>query len=421
MIKERINKLLLISVLSLSFLFFSCSDGRNEGIDVIMKSPVQHKLDKVVFYLENSESMFGYVNGFTQYVDVVSELSQNPMFVGEKIKTEFYLINGGQLKINKLGYDPIVLKSKLNKVGFNVGNITKSNLNEMFQVALDKAQGDTISLLISDGIYDIGQPGAVNNLAIEGKGTRTKFINRLQSGGLETLLIKIVSKFDGLYFYSSKRGKVAMDQPRPFYIWIFGKSELLNKYFTEEYITQKLNGYQNYARFLSINEKSIPYQIAPSIKRKGSFRPDRSDKNRLTNAKPDRNGQGFQFSIAVDFSSLPFSENYLTSIANYSTSNINYKVVSVERIKDNQKFEITSFKNPTHIITVATSKSPYGDLEITLKNKIPGWIDDTNIDNENQIDGTHTFGFKFLTEAISQAYEFKNNGKNLATFKLEIK
>lgn len=417
--RESMNKLLLI--LSLSFLFFSCGRGRAGGGDLITKSAVETKVGKVVFYLENSESMFGYVNGYTQYVDVVSELSQKPMFVAEKINREFYLINGGQLKINKLGDDPTVLKSKLNKVGFNAGNITKSNLNEMFQVALDKARGDTISLLISDGIYDIGQPGSLNILATEGRGTRSKFINRLQSGDLQTLLIKIASKFDGNYFYSSKRGKALINQSRPFYIWIFGRSELLNKYFTEEYISQHLNGYRNYARFLSINEKPIPYQIAPSIKRKGSFRSDRNDKNRLLNAKTDRNGQGFQFSIAVDFSSLPFSENYLTSTANYSTSNINYKVISVEKMKDNQKFEITAFKNPTHIITVSTDKSPYGALEITLKNKIPGWINETNIDEENQIDTNHTFGFKFLTEAISQAYEFKNNEKNLATFKLEIK
>ncbi len=188
-------------------------DSNTTNINIIRRDTV----GKVIVYLENSKSMFGYVNGFTQYVDVVSELSEKPMFVAEKIKREFYLINGIQLKINKLGDDPTALKSKLNKVGFNAGDITKSNLNEMFQVALDKAQGDTISLLISDGIYDIGQPGSLNTLPIEGRGTRTKFINRLQSGDLQTLLIKIVSKFNGDYFYSSKHGKVPIAQSRPFY------------------------------------------------------------------------------------------------------------------------------------------------------------------------------------------------------------
>jgi hypothetical protein len=44
----------------------------------------------------------------------------------------------------------------------------------------------------------------------------------------------------------------------------------------------------------------------------------------------------------------------------------------------------------------------------------------TDADNEDLIDSTHTFGFKFLTEAISKAYEYKNNGRNPAAFKILI-
>jgi hypothetical protein len=51
---------------------------------------------------------------------------------------------------------------------------------------------------------------------------------------------------------------------------------------------------------------------------------------------------------------------------------------------------------------------------------MPGWILGTNIDEEIQIDDTHTFGFKSLIDAISEAYEYQNNGKNLATFNIVI-
>jgi|WetSurSiteA1Bulk_404760.scaffolds.fasta_scaffold01054_8 hypothetical protein len=428
------NKGIAIGFLILTvfgMLFYACSppgkhernnQARRKHTDTPKTSPVmrESKIAKAVFYLENSESMFGYVNGITAYVDVVSELSEKPEFVAHNTKREFFLINGGnELKINKLGNNPVVFKSKLNSQGFHCGDITKSNLNAMLQIALENARNDTVTLLISDAIYDIGLPGSpLNALATEGKETRSKFITRLVKGDLQTIMIKLTSDFNGNYFYSSHGGKVYLNQPRPFYIWIFGKTELLNKYFPEDYISS-LNGFENYARFLVIKENNVPYQIIPSFNRKGTFKPDRKLKNKITDAKPDRNGRGFQFCFAVDYSSLPFSESYLTSVENYSC-NLNYSVISIEQIKDSQKYVVTSFKNPTHIITVYTEKNPFGELEVVLKNEIPGWIEAAHTGTEDQIDNSRTFGFKHLTDAISGAYTFKNNQKNLTNFKIVI-
>lgn len=411
-----------LSILTLFFIFVSCVGGggsvANPGIG---KMKVEtDTVGKVIVYLENSESMFGYVNGFTQYVDVISELAEKPLFVAENTKREFYFINGGKLQINKIGDNPSSLKSKLNKSGFNCGDITKSNLNAMFQIALQKAQNDTIALLISDGIYDVEQHDApLNTLAILGKETRSKFIERIQNGDIETLMIKLNSNFDGKYFYSSKRGLDTIKQSRPFYIWVFGKTRLVDKYFTEDYISKHLKGYDNYARFLKIGKNIIPYQVSPSINVKGNFKPDRRNENSLVNANLGRHGEGFQFSIAVDFSQLPFSESYLTDPSNYSANN-NFNVIDIKPIRANQKYDINILKNPTHLITVSTEKSPYGSLEIELKNKIPNWIQETSIENENEIDTSHTYGFEFLTKAISDAYDYENGEKNLATFKVEI-
>lgn len=418
------NLLIILTLFSLISFTFSCGNRRDRNSQTKEKStPIvkkENKIGKVVFYLENSESMFGYVNGFTEYVDVVSELSEKPEFAAEKTKREFYFINGGSpLTINSLGNNPAILKTKLNKAGFNCGDITKSNLNSMFQIALEKAQNDTISILISDAIYDIGRPKSpLNALVTEGRETRSKFISRLENEELQTLLIKLSSNFNGDYFFSSHPGKTSINQSRPYYIWIFGKSELLNKYFSEEYISQHLKGFDNYARFLIINENTIPYQITTSINRKGDFRPDHKSKHKLIQATP-RHGE-FQFSIAVDYSSLPFSESYLTLAENYNCNNLNFKVMKIEKIKDNQKHEVTSFSNPTNIIAIYTDKNPSGLLEIVLKNEIPTWIKASDIDNEKYIDDTHTFGFKFLTDAISEAYSHKNSDKKLAKFKIEI-
>lgn len=376
-------------------------------------------ISKAIFFIENSESIFGYVNGFTEYVDVISELAEKPKFADEKTLREFYFINGGNnLKITSIGNDPAVLKTKLNKTGFRCGDVTKSNLNSMFQKALEKARKDTISILISDAIYDIGQPQApMNALATEGKETRSRFIERLDEGDLQTIMVKLYSHFDGDYFPVTG-GRIKIKQTRPFYIWIFGETALLNKYFSEEYINS-LKGYADMARFLKFNELHIPYQVTAQ-KTIGTFKFNKISKNKLNDVESDRNGQGFQFSFATDFSSLPYSDSYFQTTNNYSCSDDNYKVTSVTVIKK-KIYEVPAF-TPTHLITVSTQNSPYCELNISLKNVVPIWIINTNSDNESNIksDTTQTFGFKFLTNAISEAYSYKNKDKNIANFTFEI-
>lgn len=382
--------------------------------------PKERKIGKAVFYLENSGSMFGYVSGFTQYVDVVSELAEKSEFADQKTPREFYFINGGdKLKITPIGNNPAVLEKKLNAKGFNFGDVTKSNLNSMFQIALSKAKKDTISILISDGIYDIGKPQApMNALATEGRETRSRFIERLGDGDLQTIMVKLYSHFDG-YYFPVTGGRIQIKQTRPYYIWIFGETELLNEYFPEDYI-KTLQGYSDMARFIKFNEFNIPYQVtAQNII--GTFIFDKKDKNKLDNVRQDRNGQGFQFSFATDFSSLPYSDSYFQTTDNYSCSNDNYKVTSVTKIKK-KIYEVTSF-TPTHLITVFTDRSPFCKLQVSLNNVIPKWINETNTNSETDIreDTSHTFGFKFLTKAISEAYLHKNKSKNIANFTFEIK
>lgn len=375
------------------------------------------KIGKVTIYLENSESMFGYVNGITDYVAVVSELAEKPEFVMENTAQDFYFINGEKPTLTPIGTKASVLKNKLNDAGFRCGDITKSNLNGMFQIALQNAKNNQISILISDGIYDIGGQG-LSSLVTEGTATRSEFIKRLHLGDLETIMIKLNSQFRGNYFYASKPGKIAINSTRPYYIWIFGDSKLLNKYFSNEYITGKLKGYETMARFMKPGSIVVPYQ-ATTENLAGTFAFDRKEKNSLINAKVDRLGQGFRFGIAVDYSILPFPESFLTDTANYNVNN-NYKVISIK--KPAKKIYAVSF-NTTHLITVHTKKSPYGSLDVSLSDNIPSWIaaSDTNTEANIQTDKVHTFGLKYLTKGIIEAYESISQDKNIANFKIEIR
>ncbi len=429
-------KLTTIAILSGSAILSSCTgcNNRNERINEtktdfksntkeqnkLNKSSdiLERKISKAVFFIENSGSIFGYVNGFTEYVDVVSGLAYKNRFSEEKTPRQFYFINGGEkLEIENIGSNPSDLNDKLNLNGFDCGDPSKSNLNSMFQLALSRAKHDTISILISDGIYDIGKQAPMNALSTEGNETKEKFINRLSEGDLQTIIIKLNSHFDGNYFPVTG-GSVKLSQNRPFYIWIFGETKLLNEYFPEDYI-KSLKGYSDVARFLKLSELQIPFQITAHEK-VGDFKFDRSNKNKLTNVKTDRTGQGFQFTIATDFSTLPFSDSYLKSITNYSCSNLNYSINNVCDIGDINLYGLNF--TPTHLITAYTNRSPFCQLDISLLNTVPNWIKNTNINNEKNIidDTSHTFGFKFLTNAICQAYQYKNREANIVTFKFEL-
>ena len=423
---KRENKIISFIILSIIclFLFSSCGNRRNSDKRPKIYPPIaehkEGKISKVIFYLENSESMFGYVNGATEYINVIAELSNKADFVTQDISREFYLINGAnpKMSVNYLGNNPQILTNVLNKDGYNVGDITKSDLNSMFQLALDSAIENTVTILVSDAIYDIkvDPAAAAGALAIKSKGTFESFIKRLNNNNsiTQTLMIKLNSKFIGEYFYTSHKVPKKINHSRPFYIWIFGEDELLNKYFSEPYI-KTLDGYENYARFTEINKYDIKYDVLPSVNRIGNFKPKNNNRHILENAKSDLHGRGFQFTIGVDYRNLPFSDSYLTSIKNYICSNPNYSIIE---IKKNDK-QIPGFSG-SHLITVFSNKNPIGSVELRLKNNVPNWIVETDTKQETNIDSIHTYGFQFLTKGITEAYNSIKADEYLATFKLQI-
>lgn len=420
-----------VIILLITFSSAGCKNSDNRDIRsgksrsaeneiVPVKKEEDAVLEKVTFFIENSGSMLGYVNQANEFKNSLVGLAYLPEF--DKADKSFYFINGTSdlskksgIQINFIGNDPDNLKNKLDPASFKIGDNRFSDLNKMFEIALDSAEGNQISILVSDCIYDVGNDDdPLTALKIEIQKTQQAFRKRLENENIQTLFIKTNSRFNGLYYYASKKGhENLVNAERPFYAIFFGKTELLNKLLTEQNIASKIEGPFETARFFVNDEKVIPYQIVPSLDHIGSFKLDFKNKSKLTDAKPFKNA--FQFTFSADFSPLPFSDSYLTSISSYDCLYSNYRVAKIEKILKKH----TGVEG-THLITVFTDKNPLGDLEIVLKNVTPGWILETDIDNENEIDNIHTYGFKSLTDAVSKAYEYKNKGNNPAIFKIAI-
>lgn len=422
-LKSATMKKILPILFIATIVFLGCGERKSELVET-QKSVPDVKLQKVTFYLENSESMFGYVNGLTEYVQVISELSSKSDFISNGVQKEFVLINGkSPLSINSLGDISSKLNSVLTPAGYRKGNILSSELNEMLKLAMQNAGNGKISVFISDGIFDINQKAQFAKiLTLESGVTKGNFINKLSnSSSFQTLLIKLNSQFDGKYFFASLNKIQKINQPRPYYIWVFGDSHLVNKYFSEGFITKSLVGQKDYLRFIKLEASDVKYGITRAINRKGNFDVENRRPNSIENAVKDPNGS-FGFSFAVDFNSLPFSESYLVNPRNYILSN-NYQIDSIQRIKPAEKAflpVIANFK-PSHIITMVCKpkKTHVGVVNLQLKYVLPSWINSSL--NPEDVNSPFTFGFDKLTSGIAAAYNEHNQNKNLADFKFQVK
>lgn len=391
-------------------------DNKNNGTVSLSKGN-NDKIAKAVFFLENSESMFGYVNGVFDYFSAVSKLSTKKEFILDSTNREYFFVNGNKLKLNRIASDSQLFSKKINKKDFNVGDIGNSNLNTMLQLSMKRAANDTISILVSDGLFDVGRKDPLGTIKKNVRNTYENFLTRLYKGDLQTIILKMSSQFDGDYFPVTG-GEVKLKQKRPYYIWVFGKNELLNKYFSKTYF-ESLDGFQNSARFIKTKKLDVKYEIT-SHNMIGSFKTRSSGNNILYDVEKYNNE--LQFTLAVDLSEIPFSDSYLTDTKNYSINgNDNYNILKVEKANSVKLYGLNI--KPTHILYLKTLKNPYGELKVSLKNSIPKWIEDTHIESEDKIKGDeqHTFGFKYLINGILEAYNDINQGKNVASFRIELK
>ena len=182
-----------------------------------------------------------------------------------------------------------------------------------------------------------------------------------------------------------------------------GEAELLNKYFHEGLLSS-LGGYSETARFTKLDHIEVPYEVV-SYSNEGRYNISHEDPHILTNVRTSRQTGRLQFSIAADFSSIPYPNAYFSQANKYQCS-LSYSISEI--VQPEQAAFIAIDVNPTHIITVKSAAVPYGQLTISLKDEIPNWISASSIDDDSgeKIIGntTQTFGLKQLTDGVSMAY-----------------
>lgn len=407
--KKIFRLVAVLFILSLTCCLWACNDNHSgekgdsiEGDSIIEEEydgPAEsvHELSPYIkLYVENSGSMFGYVSSSTEFKAAIGKIVHDKDF--DFIDMGFNFINGDGKTASKSFNDKRVFEHSLSRAGMKVGDTKTSDLNEMLNTMLTNANDDTVVVFISDGIYDVGSNN-YDALKALGDNTRETVRKTLRkNNAIQAVVIKMQSQFDGNYCYATKNDSKYYNDKRPYFIWIFGKGELLNKYFSDDKIS-KWPGYKNHARLQVTKNLSIPFKLSPE-NQKGSARI--RGNNTLVGCSPRHNM--FAFSIIVDYNNLAFSDEYLADVFNYNCDN-NFSISQINKASKQVQTAagVNEYKRP-FVITFETGRKPMGTLSIKLNNKKSAWIDASNADDENVIDSDHTFGFSTLMEGIVGAY-----------------
>ena len=392
-------------------LLSGCRDGthRTGGTGSIKPDTATAYIDAIDFYpvvnvyLENSGSMDGYVNGQTEFEDIVYNYLVNLKLAKITTELNLFYINSNLLPQQD---DVQHFIEKLEPASFKAkgGNRGTSDISQMIGMIMKEMNDSTVSIFVSDCIFSPGKGkdagDYLSKQMIGIKNTIGHYFNAHPK--FAVMGYRCMSSFNG-YCYDKNDAGMLYQGRRPFYVWLFGTQGALNRIRNEMMKNgYQLDGVQN--EFVAFAGGTTMPDSCYAIKRgSGKFDIKRSDsKHSIENLKADKNGK-VRFSVEVNYTSLILSDAYLCDTSMYVLSDPKYKVVSVERIKEYKKY--------SHIIHIEAERIRPSNLEIKLCTDIPKWPEIFNDDDGSTISDSNaekTFGIKYLTDGIAEAIIKKN-------------
>lgn len=417
----------------------SCGTDKppNRGVKKVKPPKVVTKsieINKVNFYFENSGSMNGYLKG-DNFLETMTRIIGNSQ--NEELNSFF--VNTDTIRTDHL-------LEKIEKSQIAEGNVSSSDHQFIFKTAIENAINDNVSIVVTDGIYSVkGKNPSIVSVKIE-----QTFEKALKENAIETMVLKMTSNFKGTYYSETcKSGHKAIkiDQARPYYIFLFGNKNVINKALDEIVIIDDLPGYEEQARFMITKDLNVHYTVLTrGEEKKGSFRQVRGSNKNNSVVKEIGDAEKFskrgvllkdsylQFGIAVDYSDSSIPESYLSNTSNYSIEdNTGYSIEEIKKVEDldktGQSYKWIDTQNKrenfkyTHIIVVQGKEKLYGDLNLSLDINFPKWIANSGTTDDCAIrnDTTTTFAFDRLIMGISKAYDKTGNKEDFFELKINIK
>jgi hypothetical protein len=349
-------------------------------------------------YIENSGSMDGYVNGQTEFEDIVYNYLVDLKLSKITDSLNLYYINSDILPqqddvqdfIKKL--DPSTFRAKGGKRG-------SSDIAQMIDLIMNEMNDSTVSIFISDCIFSPGKgkkaDSYLSNQQIGVKNTIGSYFNNHPS--FSVIGYRCMSSFDGKYF-DKDDAPTYFNGKRPFFVWLFGTHGALKRIQIEMAKNNfSLSGVENEFSAM-ITGCDLPDSIYAVKRQSGNFSLDKRDpKHSIQNLKKDPNGK-VTFSIEANLASVLLDEYNICNVESYHLSDEHYTLVSAESIKEYKKY--------SHLLKFEAEKPFPSRLEISLLSGVPRWVEFYNDETgEALTDATseQTYGIKYLVNGIAEA------------------
>jgi len=384
-----------------------------------MSQPAQGPVSYSV-YIENSESMDGYVSrqgsDFNNTVHrLLTDLRTRE--IADTINLNYVNDNICPYRHFAQTSDVADFMNTLTPDGLRHTGCARGNsfMHKIIHRVISVNPSD-VDILISDYIFSTGHGPSVDLLNQQRDNVKGALYDELRQRDFSTIIVKFNSGFDGKYFIESRGGGnnsavniTGKGIRRPYYMMIFGHQAKMRKLIA--FIKSGgLSAYDGYEEIYSIFQRSRRHPAAKLIRtnRRGDFRIEEpATRLVVDNAKEDDSAT-FQCAVAMDLDSLPLDEKYLMDKANYQLP-ANYQLVKIEK---NDDPENTSLHGFTHIFIIRTSDLKTSqDVYIRLKSREPHWVEASTIlyddDPANPEQQKKTFGFQYLVDGIKNSYEDK--------------
>ena len=401
------------------FIMVSCN-GRDGGgkslVDTtrIDTARIDTAESKVMFYIENSASMNGFINDASNFQNAITALVSRLKDVYNKDNINLGFINASV--VLQHGEDPYQLVNEmLVKDNFkNAGLTGTTNLNGLIKQVLDKTDENTLTFFVSDCIYSIEDDKSTTITRLEGcqNGTMDVFLEKLKDfDDLSILFIRMVSNFNGGYWdYQHPSGKASQqlkDCNRPYFICVVGSDSNI-KELNSRIRMEDLKGYGQQYYLSGKDYSNTFYTVVNRPYKKGNFILADSYTIKL------RKAGAIQFAIAINLNGFPMSDVEKTNPANYEIDG-NFNIVGIVPIDNNVLFSPNENNNVrsngcTHLLVVSSNGFP-SDFTIKVKPTIPEWVnqlsstDDTGISHDNEEELRKTFGISYFINGAAAAYE----------------
>jgi hypothetical protein len=339
-------KYLRYYTICLALALLSC--GRTPPPKIAKDNNTQEENKKYNYnvYIENSESMFGYVNGNTEFKDVlirfISDIVNNNL--SNKLSLSFINDTICPQKENSKSSPQEIQYFIQNLKPVNLKNTNCTNETSFLPNILEKSIKSNpldVNILISDCVFSSDKGSSTKFLSSAKESVRTLLHKQIETNNISTVVYKFKSSFLGKYFVESNNGQpidIAGVQ-RPYYVIITGPTSSVNQFLTKIKVaeTKEYKNYQNSFYLLTPNEaKPASKILLNSTNKEGTYSLSNNTNNLIINnanpfIDPENKESKFVFKIATNLSFVKADESFLKNPKNYEITK-DFHIVSIDKI-----------------------------------------------------------------------------------------